>query len=639
MSLFATFDQFGLESQEGPEFGLVPTGDGINDPEIVEQSTLELAQSKQDLEVEVEYNNELADSIQTLEAYRDLLVSSIESGGIDIHTHKAIQIGVESLTRKFGVETNLKRAYSVESMGTNSGKLTATYNAVEQLDYAIEGMFDTIKNSLKNIYQKMKKFFSNLWESVSDTIADARKLKKELSKDSTVMKSQDENIVFRGGNLLLRNNVNSTVDIIRDIMRYKKDMLDGGEYQAYWERLASIAQTQTLDTRDEDYLLRNAELKMPSYFKQGDKFGILDMGQYPGHWTPYTWAVTDNYGLAFVSPNSTKPSLTTSSLGYHSIDSIKRNEDYTAKPLTKAQAIEICDNIIIYGESFTNLSKPTFMTFDHLQSIQDGTLDEVIRMNKGQQTGNESFKGFMSDSVEEYKSIKQRFRYLYIIAFMAIGFYDSLGKNALTKKVGELYLKNPSFTSDKRNSQGVDEVFMNFLHSDNPNAKMDEAFFPITGTVFKMLGLSNWFNKLFLHGENSFKGYLGGTIRGTVVQLLLELSVFVIAMIITGYKKLKDSGKKDADLEEAYEIYESEYNKLPAAMQTHLMSPIDFAIAEKVALNGKVRETYNKMVIVTSGQVCETIENFNYHFMLFSYHDLGDILKSALSHVRESIQK
>lgn len=649
MTLFISLeDHEGLSGGpiEDPGVEMKPMGGGHTDPDVVDQATLAVAEAKGDVESERETVQEIAEAIDALESYKALLNETLENGGVDFYTQKAIQIGVESMVSKFDIQTGLESIVSMENIHTPSGKMTATYASLESLEIALEGLWDKFKTAIKNVVGKVRNFFTRMGDAIRETQNQAEHLKKEILKNSEKMTGSGT-VSFKGANLLMKDGEVNTPRVIESIMKYKRDMLDSGKYQEYWNKIAKLLQTdEDVDPRDLEYDVRYTTMKLPSYFEVGDKFGISSASRMVNY-TPYTWSVTDNFGLTIALNQRNDTGLSCANIESVDVGHLELVE-YSAPSLSKEQALKVCDSIIIYAKSFKNLTAPAFITLDQLAAIQDGTLDRAIEMEKGGiNTGgpsiNISFESRLEKTKQFLKGSYQEGKKL-LITMAKIGFFIKI-LGTFTSLVGKGVSLN---RLSKGDLSGSDDALK------NTGKVLDLLSLPfsITGTAKKpfhtVVKLIIGPLLMSLGKKLDAKGFSAEDIDPLIKILstgMHGLSTFLftlfIGAIITTYKHMKDSGNKDPVIEEAYEkyeeIYEKEINALPEKDKEIFINPQDFAKAETLVEDKEYRGVMNAILVNATVDLSYEIQHFTEVFQQFSWDFMRKIFDMSLRHVRASL--
>lgn len=629
MTLFISLeDHEGLSGGpiEDPGVEMKPMGGGHTDPDVVDQATLAVAEAKGDVESERETVQEIAEAIDALESYKALLNETLENGGVDLYTQKAIKIGVESMVSKFDIQTGLESIVSMENIHTASGKMTATYASLESLEIALEGLWDKFKNTIKNVFKKIGNFFKSISDRSGSFKARAKGYIQRVNNPNTVLKcdakDEDGNDKFPTINIpvmdLEKDGEINVVKLIESAVRFKHDIVDSGEVRKYYDNITAILTSKKLDNDDMVPLVKHVPIKLPSYFEPGDKFGLME--KRTESINPYTWSITDTVGVTIAVPDGKPKGLSIYSVAGSDYKPNKNRTKIDVPPLTRAEIEKACEGIIQYSEGFNQIKGPLIQTIQDFEDIQNGLLEEgreaieevkqlkdkirkqeaeMERLKKQNSNGNGfnsafenySNEGFFSNATAEYKDLLQRFTFLIIIARLGMGIADF-------------------FTPG----------------------------FPLTASVLRAVRLNGFVNDM-ISKIGTYEGQLMGfrlTMFVTHTAVIHAL-VYLIAMLITSIKYLRMSGKSDPALEEEYEAYVNEYNLMPPTMKAHFIDPTDFDTAIEKISNDKSRSEYEMVITGASEYVVSMVTNFQYDLIDFSFHTTYDLFDLIFQYIENSI--
>lgn len=593
MSLFTALESFedgtGKPTIIGEDANIQMTtdGDSVNSPETLDKEKLAVAKAQGDLEKENEKIAEVVEAIDALESYRQLLSKSLESGGADALTHKAIAIGVESLLSNLADVEAFSKVSSMEGIDTPRGQIAATQASVEAITASMEGLLDKVKDFISKAVKGFKTLFSKLGDLLSGYEAMAKKYKQRLS--SATMKT--EPIGFGESGVLLVNGEVKTKYIIDSTLRFKKDMLDSGEYNKHWSSVAKLLDDKTRSPKEMDELLSNAGVKLPAYFEKGDKFGTLGTAL-PGDVTPYTWALSDSYGITIALKEGANKVLSPVALGYADTTPVKVTKDPVA-PLTKKEAEEVCDGILEYCKAFREMQKPVFDVISSLEDVQKGLMEAS---RPGITKGIPATESFIGDTIDTFKTGWEYFGRV-LMAVLCLW--------------ASLEMSNQLFT----------------------------AIHPLVGLVSSIPGLgsfASWGVLVDLSTSSllKFTAFSFASTAAVSGAIILMASLLIVA--VRGAMARGD--KVDSALQEDYEAYVQAYVKLTDTQKAALPDPNDLDKAIANTENKEYQQQYNNFIAQFPQLVANAATQYYTDFSNFAFGAVGDVFEAAMVHVRESIE-
>ena len=596
MSLFSALESFedgtGKPTIIGEDANIQMTtdGDSVNSPETLDKEKLAVAKAQGDLEKENEKIAEVVEAIDALESYRQLLSKSLETGGAAALTHKAIAIGVESLLSNLADVEAFSKVASMEGIDTPRGQIAATTASMEAITASMEGLLDKVKDFISKAVKGFKTLFSKLGDLLSGYEAMAKKYKQRLS--SATMKT--EPVGFGESGVLLVNGEVKTKYIIDSTLRFKKDMLDSGEYNKHWSTVSKMLDDKNRTPKEMDELLSNAGMKLPAYFEKGDKFGTLG-GSLPGDVTPYTWALSDSYGVTVALKEGAKKVLSPVALGYADTTPVKTVKDPVA-PLTKKEAEEVCDGILEYCKAFREMQKPVFDVISSLEDVQKGLMEAA---RPGITKGIPATESFIGDTIDTFKTGWVRF--------------------------GELITVLVSLWA-------ANNLVVNGFSVTHPIAAL----------------LSNWtgISAITSAGTVEFGIFAGigetvkfALIHGGFTVLTVAAIIFIVSMLIVAVRGAMARGDKvDTSLQEDYEAYVHAYAKLTDTQKATFPDPNDLDKAIANTENKEYQQQYNQFVSQFPQLVVNAATQYYTDFSNFAFGAVGDVFEAAMIHVRESIE-
>lgn len=596
MSLFSALESFedgtGKPTIIGEDANIQMTtdGDSVNSPETLDKEKLAVAKAQGDLEKENEKIAEVVEAIDALESYRQLLSKSLEAGGADALTHKAIAIGVESLLSNLADVEAFSKVASMEGIDTPRGQVAATNASIEAISVSMEGLLDKVKDFISKAVKGFKTLFSKLGDLLSGYEAMAKKYKQRLS--SATMKT--EPVAFGESGVLLINGEVKTKYIIDSTLQFKKDILDSGEYNKHWSTVAKMLDDKNKSPKEMEELLSNAGMKLPAYFEKGDKFGTLGTAL-PGDVIPYTWALSDSYGVTVALKEGAKKVLSPVALGYADTTPVKTVKDPVA-PLTKKEAEEVCDGILEYCKAFREMQKPVFDVISSLEDVQKGLMEAA---RPGITKGIPATESFIGDTVDTFKTGWVRF--------------------------GELITVLVSLWA-------ANNLVVNGFSVTHPIAAL----------------LSNWTGISAIASAGTVKfGIFAGIgetvkfalIHGGFTVLTVAAIIFIVSMLIVAVRGAMARGEKvDPSLQEDYEAYVQAYAKLTDTQKAAFPDPNDLDKAIANTENKEYQQQYNQFVSQFPQLVVNAATQYYTDFSNFAFGAVGDVFEAAMIHVRESIE-
>lgn len=596
MSLFNALESFedgtGKPTIIGEDANIQMTtdGDSVNSPDTLDKEKLAVAKAQGDLEKENEKIAEVVEAIDALESYRQLLSKSFESGGADALTHKAIAIGVESLLSNLADVEAFSKVASMEGIDTPRGQIAATQASVEAITASMEGLLDKVKDFISKAVKGFKTLFSKLGDLLSGYEAMAKKYKQRLS--SATMKT--EPVGFGESGVLLVNGEVKTKYIIDSTLRFKKDILDSGEYNKHWSSVAKMLDDKTRSPKEMDELLGNSGVKLPAYFEKGDKFGTLGAAL-PGDVTPYTWALSDSYGITIALKEGANKVLSPVALGYADTTPVEVTKDPVA-PLTKKEAEEVCDGILEYCKAFREMQKPVFDVISSLEDVQKGLMEAG---RPGITKGIPATESFIGDTIDTFK---QGWNVFGRVIMLLLGLWSS------TSVIIEGTTLIHPIAAALSSWTGIGAI-------------------ATAGSVNVGMGVST-------AGIIKF-GLINLAFTGGLTAVLL----FMASMLIVAVRGARLRGDKvDAALEEDYEAYVQAYAKLTDTQKAAFPDPNDLDKAIANTENKEYQQQYNNFISQFPQLVANAATQYYTDFSNFTFGAVGDVFEAAMIHVRESIE-
>ncbi len=174
-----------------------------------------------------------ADDVGTLEEIKDILEEAADNGdGIDATAAKVVEVAVESIMNRLGMEYN-GLVGSAESFSNTRSRVSATRMAAEAIGETVSRAWEAIKKFFKNIWENIKSFVKSIFTSVGrlksaaaamqNKIATMPKHKKEDSFTNSTLAnyfSSSKTAVYAANEIA--DQVKKTADSINGLASIKK---------------------------------------------------------------------------------------------------------------------------------------------------------------------------------------------------------------------------------------------------------------------------------------------------------------------------------------------------------------------------------------------------------------------------------
>lgn len=147
-------------------------------PAEIERDTAEVAEAAGEVTGDVEVMEEAVEDAVALSDIADTAEDSVEEGeGMDPVAAEIAEVAVESIYARLGISK--KASPSMEAFGSTGSRKTATRVAVEDW-----------KESVKKVWEGVKRFFVQIWEKVKELFARFLDLFKNLEKAALSVKTR-----------------------------------------------------------------------------------------------------------------------------------------------------------------------------------------------------------------------------------------------------------------------------------------------------------------------------------------------------------------------------------------------------------------------------------------------------------------
>lgn len=154
-------------------------------PIEAEKMETELIEVQEDIaegEAQTEMIEEAVEAADTLEEYEEALEAIATAGGIDKAGAVLLNIGVEHICNKLGMQYDSVGMPSMESYGGSSTRIRATKNAQLALENAITNIWDKIVAAIKKAYNWVVDFLKAHFTTVGRMKERIKALEKKLAK-------------------------------------------------------------------------------------------------------------------------------------------------------------------------------------------------------------------------------------------------------------------------------------------------------------------------------------------------------------------------------------------------------------------------------------------------------------------------
>lgn len=155
----------------------------------VDQMVQETIEEGNEVKENVSQAEEALQVIEALEAYQEMIQDSMQFGGLDRNQARAIEIGVQGLTRKFGIES-ADVVFSMESYDTPSSAMRST-------QVSMEG----VKDIIAKIRTKSKDFTEKAIASMAANIGRSTKMVDLIEKNTAKLLQEAQSKEFESKKL------------------------------------------------------------------------------------------------------------------------------------------------------------------------------------------------------------------------------------------------------------------------------------------------------------------------------------------------------------------------------------------------------------------------------------------------------
>lgn len=181
----------------------VTTIDEIEAPDAsVDEVVAEMVDSKLTSD-EIQRDTEvLVEAQESMEAYHNFLLETMDSGGINSHSAQFMRMGLERYEALFGMDTPLTP--SVEAFGGSMSQRQATTVSVETIGEWLKGIWERLKKALKMLWEMLKDTFAKITLGVKALDMRVKSLEKRVGKAGN-LKADGVTIEIKNPSKLMAN--------------------------------------------------------------------------------------------------------------------------------------------------------------------------------------------------------------------------------------------------------------------------------------------------------------------------------------------------------------------------------------------------------------------------------------------------
>lgn len=157
----------------------------------MENGLLEVQEAAQEVADNESAVDELTEVAEGLEEIADAVETAAEDGGLNPQAAEMLALGVESYTRRLGIESRV--IPSLESFGGASNRQQATRVSLEGLRETIENVWNAIKAQIQKLITWVRDYYQRVWAAApkirkraEDLLAKVDGLDGKTAKDKTV---------------------------------------------------------------------------------------------------------------------------------------------------------------------------------------------------------------------------------------------------------------------------------------------------------------------------------------------------------------------------------------------------------------------------------------------------------------------
>lgn len=146
-----------------------------------EEGLTEIVEDEAELDQHDALTDEAVETVEALEALREHLKVSLESGGIDQAGAGVLDISLKHMYRRLGVRT-VRVTPALESFGSIARRSETTKIAMEEVGEQVKKIWETIVASIRKAIEWIKGFVKKLFDNVEAMVSRAKSLKESAGK-------------------------------------------------------------------------------------------------------------------------------------------------------------------------------------------------------------------------------------------------------------------------------------------------------------------------------------------------------------------------------------------------------------------------------------------------------------------------
>ena len=146
-----------------------------------EEGLTEIVEDEAELDQHDALTDEAVETVEALEALREHLKVSLESGGLDQAGAGVLDISLKHMYRRLGVKT-VRVTPALESFGSIARRSETTKIAMEEVGEQIRKVWETIVAAIKKAIEWVKGFVKKLFDNVEAMVSRAKSLKESADR-------------------------------------------------------------------------------------------------------------------------------------------------------------------------------------------------------------------------------------------------------------------------------------------------------------------------------------------------------------------------------------------------------------------------------------------------------------------------
>ncbi|MGF6603693.1 hypothetical protein P3T23_008447 [Paraburkholderia sp. GAS448] len=146
-----------------------------------EEGLTEIVEDEAELDQHDALTDEAVETVEALEALREHLSVSLESGGLDQAGAGVLDISLKHMYRRLGVKT-LRVTPALESFGSIARRSETTKIAMEEVGEQVRKVWETIVAAIKKAIEWVKGFVKKLFDNVEAMVSRAKSLRESAGR-------------------------------------------------------------------------------------------------------------------------------------------------------------------------------------------------------------------------------------------------------------------------------------------------------------------------------------------------------------------------------------------------------------------------------------------------------------------------